>query len=331
MKKALITGITGQDGSYLTELLLERGYEVHGTVRRIGLEDIGPRLSRLSGVLDRIVLHPSSIEGIATVVQRVRPDECYHLAAQSFVSFSFQDEFSTFSTNVQGTHLLLSAIKDQCPDCRVYFAGSSEMFGNSPDPLLNEDSPCFPVSTYGISKLVGRHLARYYRDTYGLYVACGILFNHESPRRGLEFVTRKVTHAAARIKLGLQEELALGNLEARRDWGYARDYVEAMWLMLQQEAADEFVVATGRDSSVRDLARLAFETVGLDYEDHVVQDASLQRPVDIDCLRGDHGKARRELGWEPRVQFEQLVELMVRADLERLSGVSGVAAAARGR
>ncbi len=322
MKKALITGITGQDGSYLAELLLEHGYEVHGTVRRSGLEDPSQGLSRLEPVLDRIRLHPTALNGIASLIREIQPDECYHLAAQSSVGFSFQDEFSTLATNVGGTHLVLASIKDHCPTCKVYFAGSSEMFGSSPDAALNEESPCRPVSTYGISKLAGRHLTRYYREVHGLFAACGILFNHESPRRGLEFVTRKVSHAAARIALGLQHELRLGNLEARRDWGHAQDYVEAMWLMLQQGEADEFVIATGRDASVRDLARLAFEVVGLDYRDHVVVDERFKRPVDVDRLRGDPSKAKRVLDWQPRVSFEELVEIMVRSDLERLAAES---------
>ena len=307
MKRALITGITGQDGSYLAELLLERGYEVHGAVRMTGLEDPSQRFSRLTGILERVVLHPGSVEGLATVVQRVRPDECYHLAAQSFVGYSFEDEFSTLRTNVDGTHVLLSAIKDLCPRCRVYFAGSSEMFGNSPDELQCEDSPCRPVSIYGISKLAGRELARYYRERHGLFVSTGILFNHESPRRGLEFVTRKVSHAVARIRHGLQHELRLGNLEARRDWGYAPEYVEAMWRMLQHGEPDEFVVATGRSSSVRELVELAFGAAGLDWQAYVVLDPDLRRPVDVQRLRGDASKARRVLGFEPHQAPRELV------------------------
>ncbi len=318
MKKVLITGITGQDGSYLAELLLERGCEVHGTIRRSGMEDPSARLSRIQHILDRIVLHPSSLEGLLTLVKKLEPDECYHLAAQSFVGFSFEDEFSTLSTNVNGTHVLLSAIKDLCPKCRFFFAGSSEMYGNSPDARLNEDSPCLPVSTYGISKLTGRHLVRYYREAYGLFASSGLLFNHESPRRGLEFVTRKISNTVARIHFGLDERLLLGNLDAERDWGYAQDYVEAMWLALQADEPGEFVVATGRAFSVRDLARLAFEVVGLDWQEHVVVDPGLRRPTEIHRLCGDASKAARVLGWRPKTSFEELVELMVRADLERV-------------
>src|SRR5215472_14920274 len=237
MKKALITGITGQDGSYLAEFLLERDYEVHGMVRRVAIEDPEHRLWRLKHILDRVVLDAGSLESFASVfnaVDRVRPDEIYHLAAQSYVSYSFEDEFSTLGININGTHFILAAIRDLVPQARFYFAASSEMFGNAPVFPQNESTPFNPRSAYGISKLAGYHLTRNYREAYGLHTSCGILYNHESSRRGFEFVTRKITSQAARIKLGMAKEIRLGNLEARRDWGHARNYVEAMWLMLQQ-------------------------------------------------------------------------------------------------
>lgn len=248
-KTALITGITGQDGSYLSEYLLDRGYEVHGIIRRVAIEDPERRLWRIRHLLDKIQLHSASLESYASifkVVDTVKPDECYHLAAQSFVSYSFEDEFSTFGTNIDGTHYVLSALKELAPECRFYFAASSEMFGNAKASPQNENTPFFPRSTYGISKLAGYHLTRNYREAYGLFALNGILFNHESPRRGFEFVTRKVTGTVAKIKLGLANELRIGNLEAKRDWGYAKDYIKAMWLMLQQDKPDDFVIATGK-------------------------------------------------------------------------------------
>jgi GDPmannose 4,6-dehydratase len=321
MKRALITGITGQDGSYLAELLLSRGYEVHGIIRRVAMEVPEHRLWRIRHLQDKLFLHAGSLESFASifkVLNMVQPDECYHLAAQSFVSYSFEDEFSTINTNINGTHYVLAAIKEVCPQCRFYFAGSSEMFGNAEQSPQNERTPFFPRSSYGISKLGGFHLTRNYREAYGINAVSGILFNHESPRRGLEFVTRKVCHTAARIKLGLAKELRMGNLEARRDWGYSGDYVQAMWLMLQQDRPDDYVIATGKTHSVKDMIELAFSQLQLDWKDWVVADERLYRPSEIHDLRGDHSKASRELSWEPAMSFDQLIRTMVDEDFEKL-------------
>jgi len=321
MKKALITGITGQDGSYLAELLLAKGYEVHGIVRRVAMEDPEHRLARLLPIRDRLQLHAASLESypsIHRVVQQVKPDECYHLAAQSFVTYSFEDEFSTLNTNINGTHYVLSAIKDCAPQCRFYFAGSSEMFGKVRETPQSEKTPFHPRSAYGISKVAGFDLTRNYREAYGLRAWSGILYNHESPRRGFEFVTRKITSQAARIKLGLAKELSLGNLEAKRDWGHAREYVESMWLMLQQDRPDEYVVATGETHSVAQFAEAAFRHVNLDYRDYVKVDPLFMRPAEVELLLGDPAKAGRELGWRPRTRFADLVAEMVEADLHLL-------------
>ena len=320
-KTALITGITGQDGSYLAELLLDQGYEVHGIVRRAAIEDPEYRLWRLRQVLNRLVLHSGSMESFASIfkiVDTIQPDECYHLAAQSFVSYSFEDEFSTINTNINGTHFVLAAIKERAPHCRFYFAASSEMFGNAREAPQNENTPFYPRSPYGISKVAGFHLTRNYREAYGLYALSGILFNHESPRRGLEFVTRKVTRAVARIKLGGGERLRLGNLEARRDWGFAGDYVRAMWAMLQQEEPDDYVVASGETHSVQELVETAFSHAGLDWQEHVLIDEKLYRPAEINELRGDFRKAGEKLGWKPSVTFRRLIPMMVDADLVEL-------------
>jgi len=322
MKKALITGITGQDGSYLAEFLLSKGYEVHGIVRRVAFEDPEHRLSRIKHLLDKLILHPASLESYASifnVVEKVKPDECYHLAAQSFVSYSFEDEFSTINTNINGVHFVLSAIKEKASKCKFYFAASSEMFGLAKETPQNENTPFHPRSPYGISKLAGFELTRNYREAYGLFTCNGILFNHESPRRGFEFVTRKISNTTARIKLGLDKELRLGNLDAKRDWGYAGNYVEAMWLMLQQENPDDYVIATGETHSVKEFAELAFSYIGLNWKDYVVTDKQLYRPTEVYELRGDFSKAKRKLGWEPKVKFEELVKMMVDADLERLT------------
>ena len=251
------------------------------------------------------------------MIEKVRPDECYHLAAQSFVSYSFEDEFTTMNTNVNGTHAILSCIKECVPKCRFYFAGSSEMFGVAPKSPQNEGTPFLPRSSYGISKLAGFHLVRNYREPYGLFASSGILFNHESPRRGFEFVTRKITNAAARIKLGFQKELKLGNLDARRDWGFAGDYVRAMWLMLQEEKPDDYVVATGITHSVRDFVQLVFDAAGLDWQQYVKTDEGLFRPAEIFELRGDFSKAQKVLGWQPTVNFQQLVKMMIEEELKR--------------
>ena len=327
MKKALRTGITGQDGSYLSELLLEKGYEVHGIVRRVALEQPQARMWRIRHILDRIKIHSASMESYASIfniVSDIKPDECYHLAAQSFVSYSFEDEFSTIDTNLNGTHYVLSAIKRQAPDCRLYFAASSEMFGKVKETPQNEDTPFHPRSPYGISKMAGFELTRNYREAYGMFALSGILFNHESPRRGSEFVTRKITSSAARIKLGLDKEIRLGNLDAKRDWGHARDYVKAMWLMLQQDEPDDYVVASGESRSVRDFLETAFRYLGLDYHDYLVMDRDLYRPSEVNILQGDASKARTKLKWSPSVSFEDLVKEMVDSDLRWYSDHKGV-------
>jgi GDPmannose 4,6-dehydratase len=318
-KRALITGITGQDGSYLAELLLENGYEVHGIVRRVSLEDVEHRLWRIKHILDKVILHSASLESYASVynvVERVRPDECYHLAAQSFVSYSFEDEFSTINTNINGTHYVLSAIKEKAPKCRFYFAASSEMFGNALESPQSEDTPFNPRSAYGISKMAGFHLTKNYREAYGLHATSGILFNHESQRRGFEFVTRKITRGVAYIKYGLDHELRLGNLDAKRDWGHAQDYVRAMWLMLQQDEPDDYVIAMGQTHSVRDFVALAFSYAGLNWQDYVVVDEKFFRPAEVFELKGDCSKARKNLGWAPHYVFEDLVQAMVHDDLQ---------------
>jgi GDPmannose 4,6-dehydratase len=320
-KKALVTGITGQDGSYLAEFLLEKGYDVHGIVRRVAIEDPERRLWRIKHLLDKLSLHSASLESYASifkVIDKIKPDECYHLAAQSFVSYSFEDEFSTFGTNIDGTHFVLSALQELAPNCRFYFAASSEMFGNAGITPQNEDTPFNPRSTYGISKLAGYHLTRNYREAYTLFALSGILFNHESPRRGFEFVPRKVTSTVAKIKLGLAHELKMGNLEAKRDWGYAADYVKAMWLMLQQDDPDDYVIATGRTHSVKELLEIAFNYAGLVWTDFVVVDNKFYRPAEINELRGDASKAEKIFGWKPTISFKDLVEMMVEADIKRL-------------
>jgi GDPmannose 4,6-dehydratase len=318
MKRACITGITGQDGSYLAELLLEKGYEVHGLVRRSALEDPAHRFSRLGHVIGRIHLHAASLESfpsLYTVIRETQPDELYHLAAQSFVSYSFEDAFSTFLANIHGTHYVLESVRQCAPHCRVYFAGSSEMFGKVAETPQTEKTVFHPRSPYGISKVTGFDLARNYREAYGLFVCSGMLFNHESPRRGFEFVTRKITSHVARIKAGLVQELPLGNLDARRDWGFAGDYVRAMYLMLQHHEPDDFVVATGESHSVREFCQRAFARAGLDYQKHVVVCEEHFRPSEVQLLLGDAAKAKTVLGWTPTVRFEQLVDMMVDHDL----------------
>ena len=321
-KKALITGITGQDGSYLTEQLLDLGYEVHGLVRRVALEDPTRRFTRLEHLLDRVTLHPASLESypsIFHVLAKHNFDECYHLAAQSFVAESFADGFSTMNTNINGTHYMLAALRELQPKCRFYFAGSSEMFGKVRESPQNEETPFHPRSPYGISKVAGFDLTRNYREAYGMYCVSGILFNHESPRRGYEFVTRKITSTVARIKMGQATELRLGNLEAKRDWGHAADYVRAMHVMLQQPEADDYVVATGETHTVREFCERAFDKVGLDYREFVKIDENFYRPAEVDLLMGDAARARRVLGWEPGHTFQQLVDEMVESDLANVT------------
>jgi GDPmannose 4,6-dehydratase len=322
LKKALITGITGQDGSYLSELLLEKGYEVHGIIRRVALEDPEARMWRIRHMLDRIHIHSASLESYASlfnIVSDVKPDECYHLAAQSYVAYSFEDEFSTINTNLNGTHYILSSIKRQAPNCRFYFAASSEMFGHAAEVPQNEETPLHPRSPYGISKMAGFELTRNYREAYDLFALSGILFNHESPRRGGEFVTRKISSAAAKIKLGLEKQVRLGNIEAKRDWGHARDYVKAMWMMLQLEIPEDFVIATGITHSVKDLLELAFGHLELDYRKYLVQDDDLYRPSEIHTLQGDASKAHRKLNWYAQSTVQELMREMVDSDLERFS------------
>ena len=322
-KKALITGIDGQDGSYLAELLLKKGYQVHGIVRRVALEDPDHHLWRIKHILNRIHIHAGSMESYASIfniVQSVKPDECYHLAAQSFVSYSFEDEFSTLNTNMSGTHFVLSSIKEGAPRCKFYFAASSEMFGKAKQVPQDENTPFHPRSPYGISKTAGYYLTQNYREAYGLFACSGICFNHESPRRGYEFVTRKISYAVAQIKLGIAKELRLGNLKAKRDWGFAGDYVVAMWLMFQQAKPDDYVIATGETHTVREFAELAFSYVGLNWKKYVIQDDKFYRPAEVNVLKGDYSKAQKKLGWKPTVKFESLVKMMVDADFARLRG-----------
>ncbi|HUZ03060.1 MAG TPA: GDP-mannose 4,6-dehydratase [Thermomicrobiaceae bacterium] len=319
MATALITGITGQDGSYLAEFLLEQGYRVVGMQRRTSTETVG----RIAHLIERIELVQGDLLdqlSLIDLLQRYRPDEVYNLAAQSFVPTSWQQPVLTGEFTALGVTRVLEAIRLVKPDARFYQASSSEMFGKVREVPQRETTPFYPRSPYGVSKVYGHWITVNYRESYDLFACSGILFNHESPRRGLEFVTRKVTHGAARIKLGLARELRLGNLDAQRDWGYAPDYVRAMWLMLQQDAPDDFVVATGRTHTVQRLCELAFGALGLDWQDYVEIDPRLIRPAEVDLLVGDAGKARAMLDWEPSVGFEEMIELMVDADVRRLKG-----------
>jgi GDPmannose 4,6-dehydratase len=319
-KVALITGITGQDGSYLAEFLLEKGYQVNGTVQVVEMEDPVTHLWRIQHLMDDIHLYVASLESYPSLyrtIEQINPDECYHLAAKSFVSYSL-DEFSTLNININGAHFVLSAIKEKAPDCKFYFAGTSEMFGLADHSPQNEQTPFNPRSLYGISKIAGYHLTNAFRQSQNLFACIGILYNHESERRSLEFLTRKVSSTVARIKLGLVKELRLGNLEARRDWGYAPEYVKAMWMMLQQPQPDDYVIATGQPHSVREFVKLAFEVVDLNWEEWVVIDKQHFRPSERYDLTGDTSKAHKKLGWKPEVSFENLVKIMVEADLRRL-------------
>jgi len=318
-KTALITGITGQDGSYLSELLLSKKYKVHGLVRRVALENKEHRLWRLRSVLHKVNLHAASLENYASIVkliQKLKPTEIYHLGAQSYIDYAFKDEFSTLNTNINGTHYLLSAIKEFSPKSKFYFAASSEMYGKVAQIPQTEKTPFYPRSTYGISKVAGFDLTRNYREAYNIFCCSGILFNHESPRRGFEFVTRKITRAVARIKLGLQKDLKLGNIDAKRDWGHAKDYVEAMWLMMQKKKPDDFVICTGKQHSVKDFAKLAFEIVDLDYKKYLKIDKRLNRPADVQKLLGNCSKAKKALKWRHKYTFEKLVKDMVLSDLK---------------
>jgi GDPmannose 4,6-dehydratase len=317
-RRALITGITGQDGSYLAELLLEKGYDVHGMVRRSSTETF----ERLAQIRDRIVLHTGDLldqRSLTDVLRATEPAEIYNLAAMSFVAASWSQPVLTAEFTGTGVTRMLEAMREVTPEARLYQASSSEMFGKVLEVPQTESTPFYPRSPYGVAKAYGHFITVNYRESYDLYACSGILFNHESPRRGLEFVTRKVTHTAAAIKLGLATELRLGNLDAERDWGYAKDYVEAMWLMLQQPEPDDFVIATGVANSVRTLVDVAFGRVGLDPDEYIVQDERFMRPAEVDHLIGDSSKAERELGWRPSTSFEELVRLMVDADLALLS------------
>lgn len=318
MPTALITGITGQDGSYLAEFLLSKGYEVVGVVRRTShdsYERIGPLLSRLT-ILPADLLDQHSL---TVVIRDVQPDEVYNLAAQSFVPTSWTQPVLTGEFTALGVTRILEAVRLVRPEAKFYQASSSEMFGKAVETPQRESTPFYPRSPYGVAKVYGHWITVNYRESYGTFAVSGILFNHESPRRGLEFVTRKVSDGVARIKLGLTDRLGLGNLDARRDWGYAGDYVEAMWLMLQQDQPDDYVIGSGQTRSVRDLVELAFGHVGLDWREHVDVDPQFLRPAEVEVLQADATKARTQLGWEPRVTFEELVSMMVDADLKRLS------------
>jgi GDPmannose 4,6-dehydratase len=315
-RRALITGVTGQDGSYLAELLLEKGYEVHGMIRRASTESV----ERIQHVVDRITLVQADLldqNSLVGALREAQATEVYNLAAQSFVPTSWRQPVLTAEFTAVGVTRMLEAIRAVDPQIRFYQASSSEMFGKA-EPPQNEKTPFHPRSPYGVAKVYGHHITVNYRESYGLFAASGILFNHESPRRGIEFVTRKISDGVARIKLGLADELRLGNLDAKRDWGFAGDYVDAMWRMLQQDEARDYVIATGEAHSVREFVERAFEHAGLDPDRHVVLDRSFVRPAEVDHLVGDSSRARAELGWEPRVSFRELVEMMVDADLERL-------------
>ena len=320
-KRALITGITGQDGSYLAELLLEKGYTVFGMVRRASKDNF----ERIEHLLPRLELKQADLLdqlSLIRMLEESRPHEVYNLAAQSFVPTSWNQPVLTAEFTALGVTRLLDAIRLVDPAIRFYQASSSEMFGKVRETPQTEWTPFHPRSPYGVAKVYGHSITVNYRESYGLFACSGILFNHESPRRGLEFVTRKVTDAAARIKHGLQRELRLGNLDARRDWGFAGDYVQAMWLMLQQDEPDDYVVATGQSHSVQELVQYAFDEIGIDWRKHVVVDPKFRRPAEVDVLLGDASKARRKLGWEPKVSFPELVQMMVQADLDRCRGMS---------
>ena len=318
-RTALITGITGQDGSYLAELLLEKGYEVHGMVRRSSTETF----ERIEQIRDKVTLHQGDLLDQRSLVDALRaskPDEIYNLAAMSFVAASWVQPTLTAEFTGVGVTRMLEAMREVCPEARFYQASSSEMYGKVLEVPQTETTPFYPRSPYGVAKAYGHFITVNYRESYDLFAAGGILFNHESPRRGLEFVTRKITWHAAAIKLGLIDKLALGNLDAERDWGYAKDYVEAMWLMLQQDTADDYVIATNQTNSVRECVEVAFDEAGLgSFEPYVELDQQFVRPAEVDQLIGDYGKAERELGWTPKTSFDELIRLMVRADLELLS------------
>jgi GDPmannose 4,6-dehydratase len=329
-KRALVTGITGQDGSYLAELLLEKGYEVYGTVRRSS----APNLWRIQHIVDRVSLKPADLLdqlSLLRVIDEVRPVEIYNLAAMSFVPASWDQPLLTGEFNAQGVTRLLDAVRQVDTSIRIYQASSSEMFGKVREVPQSETTPFYPRSPYGVSKVFAHYITVNYRESYNLFAVSGMLFNHESPRRGLEFVTRKVSDGVARIKLGLADRLLIGNLDAQRDWGFAGDYVRAMWMMLQRATPEDYVIATGVSHSVRDLVQTAFSHVGLDWEKYVQIDQALLRPAEVEHLLGDPSKARADLGWKPTVDFKQLVEMMVDADLRMLGAASSVRTAVPAR
>src|SRR3954468_15185802 len=318
MPRALITGITGQDGSYLAELLLDRGYAVHGMVRRASTE----KFDRIEHLRDAITLHQGDLldqRSLVDTLRAAKPDEVYDLAAMSFVAVSWIQPTLTAEFTGVGVTRMLEALREVCPEARFYQASSSEMFGKVLETPQTETTPFYPRSPYGVAKVYGHHITVNYRESYDMFATSGILFNHESPRRGLEFVTRKITWHAAAIRLGLRDELALGNLDAKRDWGFAKDYVEAMWLMLQDDEPGDFVIATGETNTVERCVEVAFDEAGLDWREYVRIDDAFKRPAEVDLLVGDASKAERELGWKPTTTFEELIRLMVRSDLELLS------------
>jgi GDPmannose 4,6-dehydratase len=319
-KKALITGVTGQDGAYLAQLLLSKGYDVHGLVRRSASADVVDARLRWLGIANDIALHDGNLTDLSClirVLRDVRPDEVYNLGAQSFVKSSWHQPILTGNVTGMGAVNLLEAVRLEVPEARFYQASSSEMYGLIQNPVQNEETPFYPRSPYAAAKLYSHWMTVNYRESFGLHASSGILFNHESPLRGIEFVTRKITDGVARIKLGLANELALGNMDAKRDWGHAKDYVQAMWMMLQQDTPDDYVIATGRTTSVRDFCTLAFQYVGLNMEDHVVRDERFMRPAEVDVLLGDPSKAYDKFGWKAQTSLEELVAEMVDADLQR--------------
>lgn len=320
-RRALVTGVTGQDGSYLSKLLLDEGYEVHGIIRRSASADVVDVRLRWLGIANEVIVHDGNLTDLSALVRIMRdvdPDEIYNLAAQSFVKSSWQQPLLTGQVTAMGVCNMLEATRLTCPDARFYQASSSEMYGLVQEPIQSESTPFYPRSPYAVAKLYGHWMTVNYRESFGMHASSGVLFNHESPLRGIEFVTRKVTDGVSRIKLGLKRELRLGNIDAKRDWGHAKDYVRAMWLMLQQNSADDYVIATGRTTTVREMCRLAFDHVGLSMDEHLVIDPELFRPAEVDVLLGDPTKARNTLGWEAKVSLEEMIAEMVEADLQRL-------------
>ena len=321
-KRAFITGVTGQDGAYLTQLLLGKGYEVSGLVRRSSTAEVNDVRLKWLGIADQVRLIDGDLldlSGIIRTLRDVKPDEIYNLGAQSFVRSSWQQPLLTGQVTALGVTNVLEAVRLTCPEARFYQASSSEMYGLIQEDMQTEATPFYPRSPYAVAKLYGHWITVNYRESFGLHASSGILFNHESPLRGIEFVTRKVTDGVARIKLGLADELRLGNIDAKRDWGHSRDYVEAMWLMLQQEVADDYVVATGRTTTVRDMCKIAFEHAGISIDKHLVIDPELFRPAEVDVLLGDPAKAKAKLGWEAKITLEEMIAEMVDADIRRLS------------